>query len=425
VPILAVGLSYQTAPIGLRERLALSGLRLADALERLASYVPEGVILSTCNRTEVYAAVGHQSSGLRNVSRFLADIGEVEEVDLAAHLVGHWQELAVRHLFRVAAGLDSMILGEGQILAQVRQAYDAAGQRRPLGPLLSRLFDRSLLVGKRARAETAIARSAVSVSQAAVELATSKLGRLPGSTILVIGTGKMGELTATALHSRGAERVILMNRTLTRAHSLAGRLEVEAWSIDRLPQALVEADIVISSTGSPDHVITREILRPLQEAREGRPLVMVDIAVPRDIEPEVADLRGVHLFNVDDLQDTRAANLEQRQREAVQVEAIIEEELQKFIRWWQSRDVAPTISALVQKAETIRQEELNRALARLGPLSDREATAVNAMTLAIVNKMLHAPITRLKDRAAGLDGKHYLHAVRELFDLPAPELVGE
>jgi glutamyl-tRNA reductase len=425
VPILAVGLSYQQAPIELRERLALSGAKLLSALERLGSYVPEGVILSTCNRTEIYAAVGHRSSGLRTVTRFLAEIGEVDEADLAVHLVGHWQELAVRHLFRVAAGLDSMILGEGQILAQVREAYDAAGQVRPLGPLLSRLFDRALLVGKRARTETAIARSAVSVSQAAVELATEKLGRLAGSTVAVVGTGKMGALTARALRHRGAERVLLLNRTLERARRLVDELGAEAWPLDRLTEALRLADVVISSTGSPDHIITRELLHPLVNARPRRPLVVVDIAVPRDVEPAAAELPGVHLFNVDHLQDACAANLEQRQREAIQVELIVEQELKKFVRWWQARDVAPTISALVQKAESIRQEELNRGLARLGPLSEREAIAVNAMTLAIVNKMLHAPITRLKDRAAGLDGKHYLHAVRELFDLSAPELIGE
>lgn len=419
--IIVVGLTHREAPVELRERLAIAPAHLEEALDRLSEYVAEGVIVSTCNRTEVYARVGHHHSGLRVLTRFLADTGEFDEHALAPYLRDHWQEDAARHLFRVAAGLDSMILGEGQVLGQVRQAYDLATSRRPIGVILGRLFDWALVVGKRARTETAIARSAVSISQAAVELARQALGGLDQATVLVIGTGKMGELAARALRERGARRVLVANRTAERASALVEQLGGEAWPFERLDEALVATDIVISSTASDEYVISAEQLRRLMDERAGRELALVDIAVPRDIEPAAGGIDGVHLFNVDDLRGACAANLDQRRGQADSVERIIEDELQKFVRWWQTREVAPTISALVNKAEAIRQEELSRTLARLGPLSERETSALNALTAAIVSKMLHDPITQLKARGAGLDGKHYIHATRELFDLPLAE----
>jgi glutamyl-tRNA reductase len=314
-----------------------------------------------------------------------------------------------------------MILGEGQILRQVREACDRANRRQPVGPILARLFDRAVVTGKRARTETAIARGAVSVSQAAVELARQSLVSLSEATVLVVGAGKMGGLAARALRERGAERVLVTNRTVERADGLADRLGGEAWPFEALDEALTRADIVISSTASEDYVITTHQLSEVLTRREGKPLAIVDIAVPRDVEPSAGDLDGVHLFNIDDLRSVCENGLELRRREVDRVETIVDDELERYIRWWEARELAPTISALVGKAERIRQEELTRALGRLGSLSERDANAVNALTVAIVNKMLHAPIVRLKERGSGLDGNHYLHAVRELFDLPAPE----
>jgi glutamyl-tRNA reductase len=421
MPILAVGLSHWEAPVELRERLAIPPARLDEALDRLSNHVAEGVILSTCNRTEVYASVGHESSGLRAVSRFLAEIGDLQDHKLADHLRSHWQEAAARHLFRVAAGLDSMILGEGQVLGQVSQAYELASRRRPVGAVLARLFDRAVVVGKRARTETAIARNAVSISQAAVELAQSKLGNLTQATLLVLGAGKMGQLAARALRLRGAGRVLLMTRSEQRAGSVVERLGGEAWPLSKLDRAIELADIIITSTAAEAHIVDVHRTAAALPARGGRPLVIVDIAVPRNVEPAVADLDGVHLYNIDHLSDVCAASLDIRRAEAEKVEAIVEDEVERYVRWWQTREVVPTISALVQRAEAIRQDEVARALGRLGSLSERELNAINALSVGIVNKMLHGPIVRLKEHGASLDGKHYVHAVRELFDLPPAE----
>jgi glutamyl-tRNA reductase len=314
-----------------------------------------------------------------------------------------------------------MILGEGQILAQVREAYELATAQRPVGPILSRLFDRALLVGKRARTETAIARSAVSVSQAAVEQAAQALGSLAGATVLLIGAGKMGELAARALQQRGAARLIAANRSQARASALVSSAGGEAWSLERLPEALATADVVISSTASENYIVTRSLVAASLARRAGRPLVAIDIAVPRDIEPDVSELPGVSLYNVDDLRGRCSANLEQRRRESFRVEEIVESEVERFVRWCDERELAPTIRALVERGEQIRQDELARALQRLGPLSERDLNALNAMSKAIVQKMLHEPITRLKQRGAGLNGHHYAHAARELFGLPDDE----
>lgn len=416
--LLALGLSHQDAPVAVRECLAVTTERLPAALELLRGEVREGVVVSTCNRTEIYAVVGHRQTGRRSVDRFLAELSGMPLETISPYLHERWEEDAARHLFRVAAGLDSMIVGEPQVLGQVRDACEVAAAVRAAGPVLQRLFNQAIVAGKRARTETAIARNAVSLSYAAVEQAGRALGRLRGTTALLVGTGKMGELAALSLRDKGIERVLVANRTNDRAQALVERLGGEPWPFPHLGQALTLADVVISSTAAPGYVVTREMAGAAMAARTDRPLVLVDIAVPRDVEPAVGELPGVHLFNVDDLQAVCQANLEQRRAEAVRVEELVEAELGKFVAWWHAREVAPTIGALVQKAEQIRQQELDRLLPRMSGLSDRELNTVNALTVAIVNKLLHEPIVRLKEPGGEFDPRHYAHAVRELFNLP-------
>jgi glutamyl-tRNA reductase len=251
-----------------------------------------------------------------------------------------------------------------------------------------------------------------------VDLARQSFGSLERRVALVIGAGKMGELAARSLIDRGVGRVLVMNRTTARAEALVARLGGEAWPLADLDAALALADVVISSTAAEEYLVTSRRLAPLLVSRPERPLLLVDIAVPRDVEPTVGALEGVSLFNVDDLRAVCSSNLEARRREAARIEVIIEQELDRYVQWWQAREVAPTIQQLVSRAETIRKDELSRALGRLGDLSERDANTLNALTVAIVNKLLHAPIVRLKERSAGMDGRHYLHAMRELFDLP-------
>ncbi|MCC7103511.1 MAG: glutamyl-tRNA reductase [Chloroflexi bacterium] len=423
--LLQLGLSHQDAPVAVRERLAVSEERLSDALQSLRGEIKEGVILSTCNRTEIYALVGHRLTGRRALDRFLGELTGMRADEFSPHLHERWQDDAIRHLFRVAAGLDSMIVGEAQILGQVRLASDAAATAGAAGPVLQRLFNRAVVVGKRARTETSISRHAVSLSYAAIEQAGRVLGTLRGTTALLVGAGKMGELAAMSLRNKGVERVLVANRTDARAQSLVQRLGGESWPFERLASALEAADLVISSTSAAHYVVTASMVEDALRERPERPLALVDIAVPRDVEPAVADLQNVHLFNIDDLRSVCESNLEQRRIEALKVEQFVEVELDRFADWLHARDVAPTIGELVNKAERIRQQELERSLVKLNGLSERDLNTVNALTTAIVNKLLHDPIVRLKQRHEQVHSRHYSHAVRELFALPPEPRVSE
>lgn len=419
--ILALGVDHERAPIELRERLATPATELPTALGALREQIAEGVILSTCNRTELYALVGHRESGRRAGTRFLADLGGVPLHELSPLLGEHWREDGARHLFRVTAGLESMIVGEHQILGQVRAAAEAARAAGSVGPILGRLFDDALAVGKRARVESGIARSAVSVSTAAVELARRTLGTLAGSTILVVGAGEMGSLTARSMLEHGVSRVLVTSRTEARATEVAARVGGRALPFERLVDGLAESDIAISCSAAQGYVIGERDVRDALARRPERPLVLIDIAVPRDVEPSAGGIRGCTLHNVDDLRALREANLTRRRLEGAKVEALIERAVQDFLDWSVGRDVAPTIKDLVGQAEAIRLAEMERALARMGPLSARDRNAMNAMTTAIVNKILHRPIVRLKARGGHHDASVYVHAVRELFDLPDVE----
>ncbi len=415
--IIVLGVSHRQAPVELRERLLFRKAELPAALANLLQRVPEAVVLSTCNRTEVYAAVDDLEAGREALRRFLAEWHGVPEEDFVHLLYHHVQDEAVRHLMRVAAGMDSMVVGEPQVLGQVRDAFQMALQHRAAGPVLSRLFRQAVEVGKRARSATGISRHATSVSTAAIELARKALGSLCHRTVLVIGAGEMGQQAARSMVAHGAARVLVVGRTRSRVEHVASAVGGRALGFSDLPGALQQADVAISSTDSDGYVIQPEMVAMAMQARSGRPMILIDIAVPRDVHPDVASMPGVRLYNIDDLQEVCRANLQARKRESVKVEEMVTQEVQRFMAWWESLEVVPVISALVDRAEAIRQAELARALSKMGDITQQDRETINLMTRAIVSKMLHYPIVRLKESGAQGDGRQYAAALRELFDL--------
>jgi len=416
--IIAVGLNHKVAPVEMRERFAMSGDRLAEVLDALGSIARERVVLSTCNRTEVYAVPQRPKQAAEEIKNFLhqQQCPDIDDAAVFSCLYVQRNGNASRQLFGVASGIDSMILGEPQILGQVRDAYEFAAERGAVGPILSGMFQRALAAGKRARTETGISRSAASVSHAAVELAKGVFGEIGALTVLVVGAGEMGELTAKNLVDNGVRRILVVNRTRGRAEELAARFGGTAVGWESMEEALGAADIVITSTGSPDPVFDVPLLGCTMEARDWRPLVLVDIAVPRDVEPAVGTMRGVHLYDIDDLQEVVQSNLKEREKEVAKVQAIIDEELTDFLGWMRCQDVIPTIVSLRERLEAIRQAELAKHKGRLS-LGEKDTRALDAMTQAIINKILHTPTVRLKaqanDGACGL----YLDALKELFGL--------
>ncbi|MBX6423687.1 glutamyl-tRNA reductase [Thermosulfurimonas sp. F29] len=416
--ILLVGLNHRTAPVEVRERFALDK-KGGSPLEILRENLPganEVFFLSTCNRVEFLLISEDPEGVLENLKAILSRETGLSREEFEPHLYVMRNMEAVRHLFRVASGLDSLVLGEPQILGQVKEAYREAAARRTTGPILNRLLHRTFSVAKRVRTETGIGSYAVSVSYAAVELAKKIFGSLKGKTALLVGAGEMAELAAQHLLGAGVERMLVANRTLARAVELAERFRGEAYSLEELTECLLATDIVISSTGAPGYVITRDMVKPLLRKRRLRPLFFIDIAVPRDVEPAVNDLENVYVFDIDDLKQVVEENLGRRRKEALRAERIIEEEVLKFERWWRELAVYPTIKALREKAEAIRRRELARTLPRLRDLSPEEREALEVMTEAIVQKLLHAPITYLK---AGYHrmGREAITTVRRVFDL--------
>ena len=370
-----------------------------------------GVPLSTCNRSEFYFI----ESGLDDRSRLwnlLTQQFKVSAGELEQYLYEHRGIDAVRHLFRVASGLDSMILGEDQIIGQVRQAYQAASEQGEVPGLLARLFQQASRVGRRARRESGIGRHALSVSKACVDLARSIVGDLSGSCILVVGAGEAGETAAEALSIGGARNVTVVNRTYSRAAELASRLSGQAVAFDQLPQALVTSDIVIACTGSPGYVLQARTIRETMAARPDRPLFLIDIAVPRDIDPEGGAVRNVSLCDIDDLESMSRMSREERAQETSAAEALASEEAWQFEQWRRGLESLTPVIDLRRRAEVVRQTELQRTLKRLnGKLTDEERTSLDAMTRAIVNKLLHSPTVYLKDQLPS-DGRQ---AAEEIF----------
>ncbi|MBI4299824.1 MAG: glutamyl-tRNA reductase [Chloroflexi bacterium] len=412
--IVAVGLSHRTAPVEVREKVAIGEAELPAALEQLKKELGHGLILSTCNRTEIYTLAGHLSSGARMAAHFLAEQHHIFPETLSSHLYSFGHEEASRHLFRVTAGLESMILGETEILGQVRRAMEVAEEAGTLNLPLLNLFQQAIRVGRRGRAETAIAQNAVSVSSAAVELAKGVLGDLGQRTVLVVGAGEAGKLATMALSARGAGRILVTNRSPQKARELAATLGGTTVPFSKLGEVLRDVDIVVSATSSPGFVLGPAKVKHAMEQRESKQLCLIDIAVPRDIDPGVKEIKGVHLYDIDDLESVSEAGLRERAQEASKVEAIVEAEVAKFMRWWHELDVVPVVRALRNEAEAIREREYERTMRQLHHLGADDLERIEIMTKAIVNKVLHHPVTLLKERG---NGHGYADMVRELFQL--------
>jgi glutamyl-tRNA reductase len=419
VSVIVVGLNNRTVPLEVLERMTVSDAHLPKALHDLRSRnnLSEAVVLSTCMRTEIYAVAAKYHGAVQDVRNFLSELGFTAPEDFTDHLYSFHDDAAVTHLFRVASGLDSAVLGEGEVLGQVRDAWEKARTEGAAGPVLSGLFRHAVEVGKRARAETAIARGTTSVSQAAVEMAVRQLGSLEGRSMLVLGAGDMGEGIAVALSSTAtSSRVLVANRTWARAAAVAARVGGEAIDFGSLGAALEDVDVLLTTTGSPSVLIEASDVAGVMDARE-RDLLIVDIAVPRDVDPAVRRLPGVTLLDMDDLQRFAEAGIAGRRGEITKVETIIAEEVQRYLDAATAREAAPLVAALRERAEGVRQGELARLASRLDGLEDRERQAVEALTRGIVNKLLHEPTVRLKDAAGSPRGDALAEAVRALFDL--------
>lgn len=418
--VIVVGLSHRTAPVEIRERLAFSGELLDQALSKMKSCteIREGLILSTCNRVEVCAVVNNTQEGYKTLQGFLEQIhrDRYEGLDESYFYFYDTQE-AIRHIFRVASSLDSMVVGEPQILGQVKEAFEAAMVHRTTGVILNKLFNKALSVAKRVRTETRIAESPVSVSAAAVELASRIFGHFEQIGVLLIGSGEVAEAAAHHLHDRGVKRIRITGRNLDRATVLAQRFGGRAIPYDSLGHELVEADIIISSTGAPHYLITKRQMSEIILARKNRPIFLIDLSVPRNIEPDVNGIDNVYLYNIDDLQQVVEANKEQRMREAAKAEAIVADEVGKLFKWLKSLDVVPTIVAIREMAEEIRQAEMQRVLNKMGQVPSNTRETLENLTHSIVNKLLHVPLTVLKQEAHSSCGSLYVDTIRRLFNL--------
>jgi len=421
VRILTLGLNHRTAPVEIREKLAFPETAQPQALSRLVGDygLREAAILSTCNRSEIYLAA--EGDGLESARRFLADSQGVDVHALESHFYALSDTEAALHLFRVACGIDSLVIGESQILKQVRETLETAQQNGSARLLLNELFQRSLHVGKRARTETDIGRGRLSISTAAVELAAQIFENLADCTALLIGAGEMGELTAQYLIDSDVSQLWVANRTRERAEELARRFSGQATPFEQVPDRLAEVDIVISSTAASGFVILPDMLRQAMRQRRGRPLFLIDIAVPRDIDPQVRDFDNVFLFDIDDLEQVVQANRGEREGEILKVQTLIDEELADFLHWLNALGAGPLIRDLRQHTDRLRQVELDRWTGKLAHLSADDRQLVEGVLRGYANKLLHAPLVQIREFANLEDGYIRLDTVRRLFDLSAGE----
>ena len=417
--IVAIGCNHRSTPLAKLEQMTVRADDLPKVLGGLsqADHLSEVVVLSTCNRVEVYAYAERFHGGYQDVREFLARHAGLAPEDVADHLYAYHDADAVRHLFSVAAGLDSAVVGEHEILGQVRDAWDCSVSERTVGSALGALFRHAVEVGKRARSETSIGRGIASVSQAAVALADDRIGGVAGRSVLVVGAGEMAEGTVKSLLRAGASEIIVANRTHERAEQLAALCDGTAVRIEQLPDALSRAAVLVTSTGATELILQATDVATMAARRGDLPLVIVDIAVPRDVDPAAGRLKGVTLLNMDDIGEFIDGGLEGRDREVAGVVEIVDAEVQRYRSITSAREVAPLISALRRQAEEIRLAELERISAKLPELDAEQRAAVEALTKRIVNKMLHGPSTHLKEAAGRTRGDRLAESLRDLYDL--------
>jgi glutamyl-tRNA reductase len=419
VHLIVVGLNYRTAPVEVRERFALSDQEMPLALDALkqTTSILEGVIVATCNRTELYAVVDRAQLCGHYIRAFMEQWFKISRKEFNSHLYMYEDNQAVEHLFRVTSGLDSMIIGETQILGQVRDAFLLAQEQKATGTLFNRLFKQAVTVAKRAHTETSIGENAVSVSYAAVELGKRIFGRFDDKKVMIFGAGKMSELTAQHLHSNGAKEVYVVNRTIEKAQELAKKFQGTAMVMEEAMERLKDTDIVISSTGAEKFVIKREHIEAAMVARKKKPLFLIDIAVPRDIEPSCGDIPNVFLYDIDDLEGIVETNIAKRHKEAAIIEEMITEEQEIYQQWYATLGVSPVIQALQAKAAAIQETTLDHLLRKLPELDDRQVKVIRKLTKSIVNQVIHDPILRIKELAAEKRSEEALKLFVQMFAL--------
>ena len=417
--VIVVGLNHRTVPLDLFEKMTVPEAKLPKALADLSSRenISESVILSTCNRIEIYAYAEKFHGAYQDIRNFLSEISHVAPEDFSDHLIGLFGSDAVEHLFKVSSGIDSAVIGEHEILGQVRSAWELAIEEQAVGTVLNSLFRHSLEVGKRARSETSISRNITSVSQAAVAMADKQLNGLIGKRVLVVGAGEMGEGMAKSLHAGGITELRVANRTWDRAVETAERLNGKPVRLDELPQNLTEVDLLLTSTGATAAILEYGDLDEAARQREGRELLIVDIAVPRDVDPAAAELDGVTLLDMDDLREFAEKGIRAREKEVSSVIEIINEELERFSNLFSARSVAPIVTQLHSRAEEIRNAELQKLFRKFPELTSEQLKGIETLTSVIANKLIHEPTVRLKDAAGTPKGERLSEALQDLFDL--------
>ncbi|TKI59624.1 glutamyl-tRNA reductase [Lysinibacillus mangiferihumi] len=416
---IVVGLNYKSAPVEIREKLSFVESELPQAMEALQKQksILENVIVSTCNRTEIYAVVDQLHTGRHFVKQFLANWFNLPVETFSSYLIIREEDEALEHLFKVTAGIDSMVLGETQILGQVKKSFLNGQEIGTTGTVYNQLFKQAVTFAKRAHSETAIGENAVSVSYAAVELAKKIFGSLQRKHVAILGAGKMGELAIENLYGNGVGKVTVINRTFEKAESLAAKFQGEAKSMRELQCSLLEADILITSTGATDFVIDYELMQLVERLRKGKPLFMVDIAVPRDIDPRVGDLPNVFLYDIDDLQGIVEANLAERERAATEITQMIDKEVVQFKDWFATLGVVPVISALRKKANQIQHETMISIENKMPELTDRERKILSKHTKSIINQLLKEPILQAKEMANSPKANEQLRLFQQIFGI--------
>ena len=417
--LILVGVNHKTTPVEIREKLAFTKGKIEESVDRLLNFpdIIEHTILSTCNRVEIYARANGQNSAIQSIKQFICDFHGLSAVQLEEHFYSYSNEAAIEHLFRVSSSLDSMILGEAQILGQVKDAYSLAKDLRSTGLVLNQLFEKAFSIAKKVREETGIAERSVSISSAAVELAQKIFDDLENHTVMLVGTGEMAELAAKHLISYGVKTVYVTSRTYERAANLARTLNGSALDFEAFKNELYRADIVITSTSASSFIITKDMVEKAIHERKNKPIFFIDIAVPRDIEPDVNDLENVYLYDIDDLHVVVSANMKEREKESENAMHLISQEVNKFNNWLGTLDAVPTIVEIRKRVENIGNQEMERTLKKIPHLSEEDKKIICQMKNSMINKILHKPTIKLKQKTQSEDGHVYLKAIRHLFHL--------